>query len=90
MSEKNLPSRFGYSRVVFALFGGLVGVILSCIYGPRVISWWFEPPVDVGYNCRPATDWAMSRLMMVQSGSMVVGALIFLGFRKVFDRSKTA
>lgn len=66
--------------------GALLGVVLSCLYGPKVISWWFEPPVDVGYNCRPATDWAMKRLMLVQIASLLLGALLATGILKVFKK----
>lgn len=70
----------------FVAFGGLVGIILSCLYGPNLISWWFEPPVEVGYNCRPATDWAMNRLILVQILSLFTGSLISLGIMRIFKR----
>ncbi len=70
----------------FVAFGGLLGIVLSCVYGPNLISWWFEPPVEVGYNCRPATDWAMNRLILVQIISLVVGSLLSLGVMRLFKK----
>ena len=63
---------------IFALFGALVGTLLSSWLGPRVIAWWFEPPVYNGVNCRPATEWAMGRLLWVQIIGLGLGLVLGL------------
>jgi hypothetical protein len=58
-----------YGSGTFALLGAL----LSTYVGPKVIAWYFDPPVDIGVNCRPAVEWSMSKLQMTQFFGLLIG-----------------
>lgn len=58
--------------LVILLFG-MAGALAASWIAPRTIAWYFEPPVNIGLNCRPATEWSMSRLQMAQLSGLVMG-----------------
>ena len=66
------------------IFAGL-GTLLSTFVSPGMISWYFEPPVHIGVNCRPAVDWGIEKYQWAQLGGFVgggiVGVIIFLALR---------
>src|SRR5256714_9520016 len=66
--------RVTISSLVCALIFGLLATWL----GPRMISYWYSPPVPAGaasaFNCTDAVNWAMNKLVLTQ----VVGSLIGL------------
>ncbi len=59
-------------------FGALASLILMSWIAPRTIGWYFEPPVEIGVNCRPAADWAMGKLLIAQVISVIVGGVVGL------------
>lgn len=63
-----------------SLFSGLIGLtlgwILSTWFAPDAISWYFDPPVDIGVNCKEATVWAMERFRFAQLVAMSAGAIL--------------
>jgi hypothetical protein len=64
--------RVTISALLFALIFGLLATWL----GPRMISYWYSPPVPAGaaaaFNCTDAVNWAMNKLVLTQ----VIGSLI--------------
>ncbi|MCC7441739.1 MAG: hypothetical protein IT285_08900 [Bdellovibrionales bacterium] len=60
--------------LIFAILGGL----LSSYSAPKAIAWYFEPPTEIGINCRPATEWAMEKLVYAQAGGILLGGIIGL------------
>ena len=84
------------SRVRKVLIGSaifaLVGAVVSSYLGPKIIAWYFDPPVDIGINCRSAVEWSMNRLKRVQLGGLIMGLLLggtvmvwFTGTKKLRD-----
>ncbi len=83
------PTTKSYLR--WTLFGLLFGALLSSWLSPRMIGWYFEPPVNIGLNCRPATEWAMRKLQIAQLFGMGIGAVLTLFLRSLFrKKSPTA
>jgi membrane associated rhomboid family serine protease len=73
----------------FSFVGALLGGILANWLSPRLIGWYFDPPVDIGVNCRAATEWAMARLQWAQLAGTVFGLVLGLVFyRLTSQRSK--
>lgn len=73
----------------WALVGSVLVSIATSLWGPGVIAWYFETPVYVGINCRPAAEWAMARLQWVQILGIFGGALLGIAVRLFFRKSKT-
>ena len=66
-----------YTR--WALVGILLGGVLTSWLSPKVIGWYFDPPVNIGVNCRAATEWAMHKFRLAQLfGMSFGGAAAFL------------
>jgi hypothetical protein len=61
-----------------AAIAALIGALLSTYIAPKVIAWYFDPPVDIGVNCRPAVEWSMSKLQLTQFCGLAAGFLIGL------------
>ncbi len=75
-------------RAFFVLLSGaVVGAVLTAIYGPRVIAYWFQSPVTV-VDCTPAINWAMGRLSWLQLSLSVVGATAFFLVDRTLLRRK--
>ena len=58
-----------------ALLIGLIGAVLVSWVAPKAIAWYFDPPVNIGVNCRQAVEWSMSRLQTAQLAGFLVGLL---------------
>jgi hypothetical protein len=56
--------------------GALLGAIFTSWFAPQIIAWYFEPPVEIGVNCRPAVEWAMKRLQYTQVVGLIGGAIV--------------
>ncbi len=56
----------------------LIGALLSTYIAPKIIAWYFDPPVDIGVNCRSAVEWSMSKLQLTQFCGLAAGFLIGL------------
>ncbi len=59
---------------VFALLGAL----LSTWIAPKFITWYFDPPAQMGFNCVAPIEWALTRFKWAQTAGIVVGG--FVGF----------
>ena len=58
-------------RVTIAsLLCALVFGLLATWLGPKMIAYWYAPPVPAGaasaFNCTDAVQWAMSKLVLTQ------------------------
>ena len=60
------------------MFGGLLGALLTSWLAPKGIAWYFDPPVDIGVNCKAATQWSMAKLQTAQFFGLLGGALLGL------------
>ena len=64
------------SSLIFALIFGLLATWL----GPKMISYWYAPPVAAGaasaFNCTEAVNWAMNKLVLTQLIGSVIGLLV--------------
>jgi hypothetical protein len=54
----------------------LVGALAASYLGPKAIAWYFDPPVDIGVNCRKAVEWSMARLQIVQMVGFLGGFIL--------------
>ena len=63
---------------IAALISAVIFGILSTWLGPKMISYWYSPPVPAGaasaFNCTDAVNWAMHKLVLTQ----LIGTLIGL------------
>lgn len=68
------------------LGGVLICVAIVSMYFPKMISWYFEPPMPMGVSCTSSIRWAIEKLQMAQIYAILVGAVVgfFVGmkFRK--------
>jgi hypothetical protein len=71
-------------------FCALLGALLSSYIGPKVIAWYFDPPVNIGVNCRSAVEWSMARLQLTQLCGLVVGLIIGLAITIHRTRPKSS
>ena len=71
-----------FSRFLWlAGLGAAVGGFLATWLSPKMIAWYFSPPVDFGINCRAPIEWALRRFQWAQFSGLCLGALtgIILG-----------
>jgi hypothetical protein len=65
---------------ISALVCAIVLGILSTWLGPKMIAYWYAPPVPAGaasaFNCTDAVMWAMHKLVLTQIIGTIAGALI--------------
>ena len=82
MPETNLPQPIEKSSFKFVSRFVIVGILLTLglvsIYMPRMILWYFDPPMPMGVSCTSSIRWAISRLLSAQLYSIGVGAIIGL------------
>jgi hypothetical protein len=78
-----------WTRLIAAVLGGaFIGAILSSWLAPKGIAWYFDPPVNIGINCREATEWAMGNLIKMQLFGIVGGGGI-AAILNTLSRKKT-
>jgi hypothetical protein len=67
-----------------AVVMALVGDVIAILIGPRMIHYWFEPPVASGaastFNCVGALDYGISKLITLQLGATAAGAVLGIIF----------
>ena len=69
------PARSFNTHITTILLFGLVGAFLASWIAPKAISWYFDPPVNIGFNCGEATAWSMSRLQLSQLVGLGIGCV---------------
>jgi hypothetical protein len=60
------------------VFGGLIGGIIAAWIAPRMISWYFTPPVEFGINCKPPLEWALRKMQIAELLGITLGAALGL------------
>lgn len=66
--------RYGVPLVV----GALLGVVLWSLVAPRVIGWWYEPPVKDALSCAPSVRRAIGDFLMAEMIIAGLGGLTML------------
>ena len=73
---------------LFIVSLALVGDVIAILVAPKMIHYWFEPPVQAGataaFNCTGALDYGISKLLAVQMWATVAGAVLGLILAIVF------
>lgn len=62
----------------FVVLGSLLTLGLVSVYMPRMILWYFDPPMPMGVSCTSSIRWAIGRLLLAQVYSVGVGAVFGL------------
>lgn len=78
--------------VISALLCALAFGILASWLGPKMIAYWYAPPVPSGMasalNCTDAVNWAMGRLVWTQIIGSGVGAIVGIIIGVLLRRGK--
>jgi hypothetical protein len=61
---------------VIMLLTALVFGIAATWLGPKMIAYWYNPPVPTAFNCTDAINWAMHRLILTQLGGTAIGLVV--------------
>jgi hypothetical protein len=65
---------------ISALIAALVFGLLATWLGPKMISYWYTPPVPAGaasaFNCADAVNWAMNKLVLTQLIGSLIGFIV--------------
>lgn len=77
--------------------GALLGFVLWSIFGPQVVSWWYEPPSKDAFSCAGSVrgalgDFVKYQLLAALAGAIVVILLVLLArmlWARLFGRGKT-
>jgi hypothetical protein len=68
--------RVTISSLLCALIFGLLATWL----GPKMIAYWYTPPVPAGaasaFNCTDAVQWAMDKLVVTQLVGSAIGVVV--------------
>jgi hypothetical protein len=73
------PPRSALKRfAIVACTGALLGFVLFCVFGPRVMGWWYTPPAKEAFSCGASVSDALGEFVKFQLGAAVAGALAVL------------
>jgi|SRR5688572_16453600 hypothetical protein len=56
--------------------GAVVGFAGSSLFGPAVISWWYEPPSKDAFSCAGSVRQALSQFVTMQLICAGIGAVV--------------
>jgi hypothetical protein len=71
---------------VIASTGALLGFVLFCMFGPRVMGWWYTPPAKEAFSCGASVSDALGEFVKFQLGAAVGGAAFVLILVALFRR----
>lgn len=74
--------------LLLGVIGLAVGNFASTFFGPPLLKWWFEPPVNTPINCTESMSWAMDRLVTFQMIGSGIGLFIGIVASFFFLRDK--
>jgi hypothetical protein len=63
---------------IVASTGALMGFVLFCVFGPRVLGWWYTPPAKEAFSCGASVSDALGEFVKFQLGAAVGGAVTVL------------
>jgi len=55
--------------------GVALGFLVACLFGPRVISFWYQPPSKDAFSCAGSVESALTQFVWLQLGFAAVGGL---------------
>lgn len=64
--------------MMITFVAALIGAVISSWVSPSAIAWYFDPPTDIGVNCRSAVEWALHKFQMAQVFGLAGGAILGL------------
>lgn len=75
---------------ILLALGLALGNLITTYFGPRLLTWWFESPVNMAVNCTDPIQWAMRKLIILQmvgtAVGIVAGGFVYFVF---FKKSRT-
>ena len=92
MSESNLAQGNLKSSIKsgfrFSVWGAcILGLGLSLLV-PKIMVWYFEPPINPGCSCASAIEWALRMNARIQGIGLGLGALLGFGVGWRWSRKK--
>jgi hypothetical protein len=72
----------------FFILGGFLGGLLTTWLAPKAIAWYFNPPVEMGFNCMKPIEWSLAKLQLAQGAGVLGGGLIAVILALVFMLGK--
>jgi hypothetical protein len=70
---------------ILALLGGLVFGLAATLLGPKLITYWYQPPAPHAFDCTAQVQWGLYRLVWTQfiatGFGLLVGVIISLLLR---------
>ena len=69
---------------IIGAIGLVIGNFLATYFGPVLLTWWFESPVNMAINCSEPIMWAMQNLIKVQTIGSIIGLLGGIGMAFLF------
>jgi len=71
MSE---PKSWIRSGLTFSGYGAVLTLILTTLFLPRLMVWYFEPPVNPGCSCAASIERALELFRIIQIIGLILGA----------------
>jgi glycerol uptake facilitator-like aquaporin len=66
--------------------GALLGAVTFAWFSPSLIEWYFSPPSDLAFSCKPAVQWGIHAYRKVVFTGMLMGGIaatiLFFAFFK--------
>lgn len=60
---------------LLSALGLILGNFVATFFGPSLLTWWFESPVNMAINCSEPIQWAMKKLIIIQLTLSTLGLL---------------
>lgn len=73
------------------ILGGILGLIITSIVAPKLIIWYYTPPSQIPFNCKPSMEWAFDILNKAQVIGVLVGVFLmsfFIALSRIGHESK--
>lgn len=93
-TERSQPARGSPVKTALVFFGigAFVALLGVALVFPRLILWYFEPPIVNGWgSCGPSVNWAIQVYQRVELGGWLLGGLggLWVSFRFGSRRSSS-
>ncbi len=77
MADLTVTTTSPVRRTVYELGAGLaLGFVAASLIGPRMISWWYEPPSQTALSCGASVNDALAGFVRLQLVTAAVGAVL--------------
>jgi hypothetical protein len=70
------------------LFGFFLGVTVTALFSPSVISWYFDPPTNIGVSCKEAVAWGINAYQKMVMIGGVMGLFVGVILAVLLSRRK--